>query len=53
MVSVMTRKKLYELVNNEWVREIIILLIVAIAGFLLFKALPGLMNLILRIFNYE
>lgn len=49
----MVKKKLYELVNNEWVREIVILLILAVAGFLLFKALPDILNLILKIFNYE
>ncbi len=49
----MAKKKLYELVNNEWVREIFILFILAVGGFLLFRALPGILNLILKLFHYE
>lgn len=49
----MVKRKLYELVNNEWVREIVILLILAVAGFLLFRALPEILNLILHLINYE
>ncbi|MGB7842936.1 MAG: hypothetical protein WBL21_09110 [Salinimicrobium sp.] len=49
----MTKRKLYELVNNEWVREIVILLIVGAAGFFAFKLLPGVLNLLLKVFHYE
>ncbi|MGB7785387.1 MAG: hypothetical protein WBL27_04730 [Salinimicrobium sp.] len=49
----MTKRKLYELVNNEWVREIFILFILAVGGFLLFRALPEILNLILKLLNYE
>lgn len=49
----MVKKKLFELANNELVREIIILLILAGAGFLLFRALPGILNLILKLLHYD
>lgn len=49
----MVKKKLYELVNNEWVREIVILLIVGAVGFFAFKSLPGILNLLLKVFQYE